>query len=315
MKLFNKGQLASEMGRDATFVSAMCRQGYLMQFGGKTTLRHALAWLAEHPEFRVHDAYSSMKKDRKPAKKKKAAPLLERLEKVTFGKDGLRELNEFMHPGEYGFHAVTDDIVDLVLEHEIERELHPYYENAIHAQRREFEKVSRGTWGIPSALVCFPCSLWAASFPLSWGEITGGQKPVIERESITAVTEIDQEWFDQGLKSSNPELSFHRLRIDWRKGSKAIQAELETWVKEMSSKRPARRGRTAAVQMQDKLNHLAAWRAHRAGLCWEEFYALSPRMRYTDSTSYRTAWKNAEAFLKERLKQARLAVKQSISRQ
>ena len=244
----------------------------------------------------------------------KCHPILERLEKVTFGKDGLRELDEFMHPGEHSFHAVTDDIVDLVLEHEIERELSPYYENAIHAHRGEFYKVSRGTSNIPSALVCYPSSLWSSYFPLSWGEITGNIQQEIERESISAVTEIDQEWFDQGIKGANPHLSFHRLRIDWLKGSKAIQEELEKWVKEMASQRPARRGRTASVQMQDKLNQLAAWRAHRAGLSWHEFRSLAPRRPYTDATSYRTAWKNAESFLKDRMKHARLALNQSLSK-
>lgn len=60
MELLNKSQLAERLGHDPTYVSAMVRCGYQMQFGNKTTLRHALAWKKENPGFRVSDAYPSM---------------------------------------------------------------------------------------------------------------------------------------------------------------------------------------------------------------------------------------------------------------
>jgi hypothetical protein len=45
------------MGRSPTYVSAMVRRGYVMAFGTKTTLEHALGWLAENPDFRTCQAY------------------------------------------------------------------------------------------------------------------------------------------------------------------------------------------------------------------------------------------------------------------
>ncbi len=65
MNLLNKKQLAEEMGRSATYVSGMVRQGYRMKYGTKTTLSHALAWLVDQsllPDggFRLAQAYPSL---------------------------------------------------------------------------------------------------------------------------------------------------------------------------------------------------------------------------------------------------------------
>ena len=66
MKLLNKKQLAEELGRTATYVSGMLRVGYQMKYGTKTTLKHALAWLADQSAsspcggFRLAQAYPSM---------------------------------------------------------------------------------------------------------------------------------------------------------------------------------------------------------------------------------------------------------------
>lgn len=66
MQLLNKSQLAEQLGHDPTYVSAMCRVGYVMAYGTRTTRQHALAWLSNHPEFRVSLAYPSMKVRRGP---------------------------------------------------------------------------------------------------------------------------------------------------------------------------------------------------------------------------------------------------------
>ena len=65
MQLLNKSQLAEQLGRCPTYVSGMVRCGYRMKFGSKTTLKHALAWLADQSElsdggFRLAQAYPSM---------------------------------------------------------------------------------------------------------------------------------------------------------------------------------------------------------------------------------------------------------------
>jgi len=63
--LLKKGELAAAMGREATYVSGMIRAGYKMLYGTQTTLKHALAWRAENPNFRLVDAYPSMVSKRK----------------------------------------------------------------------------------------------------------------------------------------------------------------------------------------------------------------------------------------------------------
>lgn len=81
-ELLNKKRLAEAMGRGATYVSGMIRCGYVMKYGDRTTLKHALSWLADQSSssqtggFRLSQAYPSlaipksarprMKRDRQP---------------------------------------------------------------------------------------------------------------------------------------------------------------------------------------------------------------------------------------------------------
>lgn len=56
--LLNKSQLAEMLGRSKSYVSAMCRAGFQTPCG-RTTFKSAIRWMAENPDFRVADAYSS----------------------------------------------------------------------------------------------------------------------------------------------------------------------------------------------------------------------------------------------------------------
>lgn len=58
-ELLNKSQLAERLGRSKGYVSAMCRAGFATPCG-RTTLKSALQWMAENPDFRVADAYKSV---------------------------------------------------------------------------------------------------------------------------------------------------------------------------------------------------------------------------------------------------------------
>jgi len=51
--LLNCGQLAEAMRRNPYYVTAMKSGGYRMQYPGRTTLSHALAWLAAHLDFKT----------------------------------------------------------------------------------------------------------------------------------------------------------------------------------------------------------------------------------------------------------------------
>lgn len=53
VQLLNKKSLAAAMGRGPAYVTAMCAAGYAMEFGTRTTLRHALNWLRANPQFRT----------------------------------------------------------------------------------------------------------------------------------------------------------------------------------------------------------------------------------------------------------------------
>ena len=53
MELLNKSQLAEKLGRGRGYISAMGASGYVCQYGTRTTLSHALRWLAANPDFRT----------------------------------------------------------------------------------------------------------------------------------------------------------------------------------------------------------------------------------------------------------------------
>jgi hypothetical protein len=55
--LLNKTQLAERLGRSKGYVSAMCRAGFQTPCG-RTTLKSALLWMDQNPDFRVADAYA-----------------------------------------------------------------------------------------------------------------------------------------------------------------------------------------------------------------------------------------------------------------
>jgi len=60
--LLNTNQLAAAIGRGPVYVWLMKRHGYRFLYGMRTTQKHALAWLAEHPEFRATQVKKSPKR-------------------------------------------------------------------------------------------------------------------------------------------------------------------------------------------------------------------------------------------------------------
>lgn len=51
-KLLNQRELANELNVSYDYVKDMRKVGFLMPFGGKTTLSHAIAWINQSPDFR-----------------------------------------------------------------------------------------------------------------------------------------------------------------------------------------------------------------------------------------------------------------------
>jgi hypothetical protein len=70
--LCNATQLAEAMSVPKGFVTAMRNAGYEFQYGHQTTLKHALAWRADHPEFKPSEHRRNPKTPKKesPAKLK-----------------------------------------------------------------------------------------------------------------------------------------------------------------------------------------------------------------------------------------------------
>lgn len=50
--LLSRKQLAAQLGRSPAYVTAMQLAGYKLPYAGRTTRKHALAWLAAHADFR-----------------------------------------------------------------------------------------------------------------------------------------------------------------------------------------------------------------------------------------------------------------------
>ena len=63
-KLYNALELAAELGRSEFYIYAMKKSGYAMLYGTQTTRRHALDWLAAHPDFRTTGAYKRKAKQK-----------------------------------------------------------------------------------------------------------------------------------------------------------------------------------------------------------------------------------------------------------
>lgn len=51
-RLLNCKQIAAEMGRAPTYISAMKAAGYKMKYPGRDVMENVLAWLEAHPDFK-----------------------------------------------------------------------------------------------------------------------------------------------------------------------------------------------------------------------------------------------------------------------
>lgn len=56
-ELLNCSEIATALGRNRSYISAMKRAGYQMEYGTKDTLKNALQWLSANPTFRTALVY------------------------------------------------------------------------------------------------------------------------------------------------------------------------------------------------------------------------------------------------------------------
>lgn len=78
-------ELAEQLGRGAGYITAMRRAGYVLLIPGRTTLKHAMAWLAANPDFQSTEW---LHPSRTAPEKRKA--------KVKLGRRGARRHREHL---------------------------------------------------------------------------------------------------------------------------------------------------------------------------------------------------------------------------
>jgi hypothetical protein len=230
--------------------------------------------------------------------------ILELINATKFDRSGLRVHTAPLARDEYDFRGIEAWEVEAVARYEYAREIRRHYDatrifyDAVGGSRRaQKEMVS---WKFPAPNPLPDHLTHSGIFPMPWMEyrrIMGpGKQPEIER--MGAIHEVDQEWFDRGMESENTDLSFHRFRVDWSRGRDAIKKDFSAWIDDVSKGRKTYQRRPKNKVIEDRLDQLAAWRAHRAGLNHAAFTALSPRTPYADATAFRRAHEKADMILR-----------------
>jgi hypothetical protein len=249
-------------------------------------------------------AKRTSKKARPPAAGEVEREMLERINATKFDRSGLRIHTAPLARDEYDFRDVESWEARAVFQHEYSREIRRnydasriYYEAAGGSRRAQKEMVN---WKFPAPNPLPYDLIHPGLFPMPWLEyrrIMGqGEQPVID--CMGAVWEVDQEWFDWGMESEETNKSFHRLRLDWSRGRDAIKKDFSAWLDGMSKGRKTIQRRAKGRVIEDRLDQLVAWRAHRAGLNHAAFTALSPRTPYADATAFRRAHEKADKILR-----------------
>lgn len=253
--------------------------------------------------------------------------MLERINTTKFDRSGLRIHTAPLARDEYDFRAVQPWEAEMVAKYEYDREIKRHYEaerivcEAMLGSSRAKKEMMK--WRYPNPNPLAHHHLLGAFFPRPWREhrrMWGSGKPP-ERNGGEAFEEIDEERFNRGLEATIPKWSYHRIFIDWSKGSKAVQREMLQWVSSMS------KGRSRAkypVDYNVRLQQLAAWRAARAGMGAQDFLKL--RMRsfkmsrvedfrhaglnaYEDPSTFKKACSVVDTILKRNLKEWEKVVK------
>jgi hypothetical protein len=253
--------------------------------------------------------------------------MLERINATKFDRSGLRVHTAPLARDEYDFRAVQPWEAKMVAEYEYDREIKRHYdaerilcEAMLGSTRSKKEMVK---WRYPNPNPLAHHHLLGVLFPMPWKEhrrIMGPGTPP-EVNGLEAFEEIDEERFNRGLEASTPKWSYHRIFIDWSKGSKAVQREMLHWVSSMA------KGRSRAkypVDYNVRLQQLAAWRAARAGMGAQDYLKLrmhSFKMSrvedfryaglnaYEDPSTFKKACSVVDTILKRNLKEWEKVVK------
>lgn len=269
-----------------------------------------------------------MKTTRKPLKKAVTPAqgdvereMLARIAATKFDRAGLRIHSTPLAREEYDFRGIETWEAEAVARYEYAREIRRHYDAA-----RIFYEATGGSrraqkemigWKFPAPNPLPSHLILDGAFPMAWMELRRimgpGKPPVIER--MGAIHEVEQEWCDRGMESDRTDLSFHRLRIDWSRGSKAIQREMLLWIGAMAKERSRAK---SPVDFGLRLQQLAVWRASRAGMDATHFFNLRKKAfkmssdsdfknlginQYDDPSTFKSACRLVDSILKRLLKE------------
>lgn len=238
-------------------------------------------------------------KKRKPVEQPLSQRVIALAKETRFGKDGLRILATPLSHDEFDFRGITPEEGQKMLLYEYAREVEIRY------SRDAFSVYgSRARWGLGDSYHKF----LSAYFPLPFQTIKRDYPAILDHPFMRinnpdpslpysgVISEMGDYWY--GRCSSHeiaPDCSappnVHYLRIAVNAGRSEMKKVFSQWVDDNIQSQQKRRG---GIIVEDRLNALAAWRAHRAGLHREEFCELKPLVPYADASAYRTAWKRAE---------------------
>jgi hypothetical protein len=249
---------------------------------------------------------------------KTPAPTLEEraseaLRNTTFGSDGLRAIRQPLERDEYDFscfsYSKPEEATYVVL-YEYQREIKAFYDII-----RFFRGIETD---VPKSLPSPGSKMFSdysavgvfnniSVFPLpivtikrndeSNGrafEITTASKP------HKALYEISpMQLLDLRLRGESDYFSTHCVVIQRNCNKRLIKSEFSKWLIQSEKEQDLRRrvGRPEATVMDDRLNQLAAYRIHRAGISYNEFLSLKARLPYKDESAFIKGYKKAEEAL------------------
>jgi hypothetical protein len=273
---------------------------------------------------------SSQKEAAKQAKKKPEIPknskrvirtpalkleerALEALRATTFECDGLRAIRKPLERDEYDFSCFSclkPEEATYVVLYEYQREIKQFYDvvrffRGIETDSPKSQPSLGGKMFSDYSAVGMLNNLSAFPLPIvtikrndeSKGrafEITTTSKP------HKALYEISpMQLLELRLRGESEYFSTHCVVIQRNCNKRLIKSEFSKWLIQSEKEQGLRRrvGRPEATVMDDRLNQLAAYRIHRAGISYNEFLSLKARLPYKDESAFIKGYKKAEEAL------------------
>jgi hypothetical protein len=238
---------------------------------------------------------------------------LEALQDTTFGNDGLRAIRQPLERDEYDFscfsYSKPEEATYVVL-YEYQREIKTFYDvirffRGIETDVPKSQPSPGGKMfsdysavGLLNNLSTFPLPI----VTIKRNDESKGRAFEISTTSKPhkALYEISpMKLLDLRLRGESEYFSTHCIVIQRNCNKRLIKSEFSKWLIQSEKEQDLRKrvGRPEATVMDDRLNQLAAYRIHRAGISYNEFLSLKARLPYKDESAFIKGYKKAEEAL------------------